>query len=92
MTAQISCSHLEPLVDAARAAGGKIGEVSTGWSEARVVVEFQTAMSEALRLRADSVAPPLRYYSYAGSPHNRPDEGFVCENCKVVLSFPARRA
>jgi len=88
MKPQLTCSHLEPLVEQVLAAGCKVGNVSTGWSKAKVVAELLPAMPDTMRGTITGGASHLRYYKYIGSPHNKPDEGFVCDNCHVVISFP----
>ena len=86
-----ACEHLEPLLNLALAEGCSIEGVSEGWSEAKRVLGLVPGMPSKLKESALGVQPPVEYYSYAGSPHNAPDEGFFCSICKVGLSFPLPR-
>ncbi|CAA9312187.1 MAG: hypothetical protein AVDCRST_MAG68-1428 [uncultured Gemmatimonadetes bacterium] len=86
-----SCEHLEPLLNRALANGCSIVDVSEGWSVACRVVELGPAFPEALRSAAQDIQSPVRYYTAVGSPHNEPDQGFFCDNCKVGIAFPGER-
>jgi len=63
-------------------------EVTEGWSRVARVVSMAPAIPAASRVDFVNVTAPLRYYETEGSPHNKPDEGLVCEECKTALSFP----
>lgn len=86
-----ACEHLERLLALALAEGCSISGVSEGWSEARRVLDLVPCMPKSLKEAAGSVEAPVVYYAYEGSPHNQPDEGFFCRNCKVGISFPLRQ-
>jgi len=84
-----TCDHLEWLLTQAIEFGCSVAEVSSGWSEARLVVHLSLGMPAALRT---PVSAPVRYYSSPRTPHNAATEGFYCASCKVGLSFPAASA
>ena len=84
-----TCDHLKLLFTQAIESGCSVAEVSTGWSEARLVVHLFPGIPAALRA---PVSAPVRYYSSPRTPHNAANEGFYCTSCKVGLSFPAASA
>lgn len=87
-----TCSHIEPLYSQARSLGCSVKEISSGWSEARLVVHILQPLPTDLRSASGGVAAPVRYYSSPRTPYNPADEGFYCTDCKVDLSFPAASA
>ena len=84
-----TCEHLEPVVSRAMELGVAPIQESSGWSgEVRRVVHMSESLPQALRPQVASLGAPLRYYLSEGSPHTEPDEGLVCVECGVGLSFP----
>ena len=82
------CQHLTTLHSQAIALGCRTGETTEGWSKVNVVIELLPSMPSALRNVTSSILKPIRYYASPRTPHNPADEGFICDECKVALSFP----
>lgn len=83
----IACIHLEPLLNEAVQLGAKVSEVVDGWSKVNRVVLMTDRMPAETAAHAVN-KPGLRVYKNHGSPHNAPDEGFICDACGVAVSFP----
>ncbi len=81
---QLACAHLKPLLDEAIHAGCALTEVSDGWSKVKRVLHMSSSLPTAMH----NSSATARYYKQAGSPHNAPEEGFICDLCGVALSFP----
>jgi hypothetical protein len=88
MTPLLSCAHLEEMLHLAEAAGCRVREVSDGWSKVSKVISMEPELPDSIRAAGFPDQPNVRYYATTGSPHNQPDEGFVCGVCEVALSFP----
>ncbi|MBB5407661.1 hypothetical protein HDG34_001593 [Paraburkholderia sp. HC6.4b] len=85
---KILSPHIDHAVQIAVAAGNSVKEVSEGWSKVRQVVHMTSRMSEAVRNDIQSQIPSLRYWSSDRTPHNPAEDGFICEEYQVGLSFP----
>ena len=84
-----ACAHLEPVLTLALAEGCSIVAVEEGWSEAKRVVSLVPKMPEGVKTLP--VEEPVKYYSFSGSPHDPPDEGYFCHSCKIGISFALPR-
>ncbi|PPU72230.1 hypothetical protein XmelCFBP4644_12155 [Xanthomonas melonis] len=82
-----ACPHLQALYAQALQAGCTVREVSCNWSRANRVLDFAQPLPAALREQAPHDARVV-YYHAPAAPHWPGDEGFCCEQCRVVLAFP----
>jgi hypothetical protein len=55
------------------------------WSDS-YVHGFIEAMPDEIRF-AGANDPSLDFYSFAGDPHNRSDEGFIDRSAKIAIAF-----
>ena len=78
---------VDRAISLAEEAGNAVVEISTGWSKMREVVVMRDPLTNPLRCEIQKIKG-LRGYRYAGTPHNRAEEGFVDDNEKVEISFP----
>lgn len=78
---------IEKAVLMAEAEGNRIEGVSTGWSKVSEVIYFEFPMTDKVREKIAGI-PDLTYWKEDGTPHNRPEEGFVDEEDKVGITFP----
>ncbi len=67
--------------------GNSVQEVYDGWSTLEQVVFFKK-MSPELSVKIRLELPSLRYFSTDRTPHNKADEGFICDEYKVAVSYP----
>jgi len=84
-----ACEHLKSIFDSVVESGVTNFNTSTGWSKLDKVIEFNEPVNAQINAILQSVELPLKYYSYQGTPHNKPDHGVVCNQCKISLSFPS---
>ena len=52
------------------------------------VIFFSKKMTSELRDKIKQEEPGLRYFSTEKTPHNSADEGVICDECKVAISYP----
>ncbi len=81
-------SHINHAIELSLAAGNEVKEVSYGWSRVSCVVFFCEKMSWDLRVKIEREEPGLRYFSTEPTPHNKADEGFICDQFSVAISYP----
>ena len=81
-------SHIERAIDIALAAGNCVKEVSEGWSNTDLVIYMTNRLTPEVRHSIETKEPSLKYWSVNGTPHNLPEEGFICDEFKVAVSFP----
>lgn len=81
-------SHINHAIELSLAVGNEVKEVSYGWSGVNCVVFFSEKMSWDLRAKIEREEPCLRYFSTTATPHNKADEGFICDECNVAISYP----
>jgi hypothetical protein len=84
-----ACEHLKSIFNSVIESGISNFHTSAGWSKLDKVIEFNEPVNAQITDMLKSVELPLKYYSYQGSPHNKPDHGVVCNQCKISLSFPS---
>jgi hypothetical protein len=83
-----TCIHLEPLFELINSEKKIEYVASTGWTKMKLVLQFKQPVPRKFCFDLLSVESPLKYYAFKGSPHDKPDEGVVCEECKISISFP----
>ena len=83
------CQEINTIIKMALDSGNEIKEESEGWSKAKQVISMKRNLDSILKNKIKNEITKLRYWKYDGSPHDEPDEGFTCDECKVVISFPA---
>jgi hypothetical protein len=81
------CKEIDKAINVCRHHGLPVKEITSGWSEARTVVEISGRLTQQVKDDILAAVPELEYWTYKGSPHNSPDEGFICRRCSVVISF-----
>ncbi|WP_263062898.1 hypothetical protein [Dickeya dadantii] len=80
--------YIDHAIDLSLAEGNLVQEISNGWSNLEQVIFFSKKMSPELRVKIKSEVPTLRYFSTDRTPHNKADEGFICDEYKVAISYP----
>ncbi|WP_148042039.1 hypothetical protein [Dickeya undicola] len=80
--------YINHAIDLSLAEGNLVQEISDGWSNLEQVIFFSKKMSPELRVKIKSESPTLRYFSTDRTPHNKADEGFICDEYKVAISYP----
>lgn len=85
------CPEINVVIKMASDVGNEIKNISEGWSNAKQVISMEKKLDVLLKNKVEAELKKLKYFNYVGSPHNEPDEGFVCEDCKVGISFPITR-
>lgn len=83
----IECKEINSAISICRGFGINVQRTSAGWSNAKVVVDMDGKLSKEIKEHVQKAEPELEYWSYKGSPHNQPDEGFRCKHCGAVISF-----
>ena len=83
----IECKAINNAISICRGLGIDVQDASAGWSNAKVVVDMEGKLSAEMKEQIQKAEPDLEYWSYNGSPHNQPDEGFKCQRCGAVISF-----
>lgn len=79
---------IDIAVEIACRGGNSVREVSQGWSKAQMVVHMRRILESPVRAEIEATCPSLRYWRSERSPHNSPEEGFICDEHRVGLSFP----
>jgi len=79
--------YIDAAILLAEAEGNSVVEISTGWSNVKEAVYMKFPLSEDLRRTLEAIHQ-LEYWIEYGTPHNRPEEGFVDRAQKVDISFP----
>ncbi|GMQ38089.1 hypothetical protein EAI6_23410 [Enterobacter asburiae] len=45
-------------------------------------------LTENVRVLIEASEPSLRYWHTDRTPHNPPEEGFICDKHKIAITFP----
>ncbi|POE23397.1 hypothetical protein BV923_05315 [Pectobacterium odoriferum] len=80
--------HINHVIELSLAEGNSVKEVSYGLIEFSQVMFFSEKMSQKLCIEIKNQEPMLRYFSTNRTPHNKADEGFICDEYKIAISYP----
>lgn len=84
---KINCPQISYALKILEGSGNEILEVTQGWSNVKEDIRMKHGLTADLKDRILHKEPGLEYWSYKGSPHNSADEGFVCKQHSVSISF-----
>lgn len=68
--------------------GNSVKDIVEGWSKIDQVIYMSGPLTNDVRLHIESAEPSLRYWSSEKTPHNKAEEGFICDEYKVAITFP----
>ncbi|KML67182.1 hypothetical protein [Pectobacterium peruviense] len=80
--------HINNAINLSIIEGNSVKEISDGFEDLVTVVFFSKKISQQLCFEIKRQEPTLRYFSTARTPHNKADEGFICDEYKVAISYP----
>lgn len=82
------CEHLKPILDHELRIENKIKEISTGWTKVDYAVYLEKKMDIDFEKNNLQLTDYVRYWEFKGTPHNNPEKGFTCDNCKHAITGP----
>jgi hypothetical protein len=85
------CPEITIALELAEQTGNSVKEFSDGWSKVKEVFAMEKKLTSELKKDIQDKLPTLEYWTDPGSPQLEPDEGFVCRDCAVSISFPIKR-
>jgi hypothetical protein len=85
---KVNCPQVSCALEILKESGNEILEVTQGWSNVKEDLRMKHVLTVELKDRILLKEPDLEYWSYKGSPHNTPDEGFLCKQHSISISFP----
>ena len=80
--------NIDRAIQMAIGDGNSIKEVSDGWSKVKQVVHMNGKLSPFVRSEIQLQVPSLRYWVADRTPHNAAEEGYICDDHLVGLTFP----
>lgn len=86
----VHCQEINQAIKFAKVENNNISEISDDWSKVSQVVYMKENLTPLLKEKIISKILEIKYWEDPGSPHYPPSEGFLCEKCKVVISFPKK--
>ena len=86
-----NCHQIDLALDIAKAHENSISELVDGWTKVDRVIYMNQPLTSALKDEIKKKTSTLRYRSFAGSSHYPADEGFVCDEHSIAISFPVKK-
>lgn len=80
--------YIDHAIDFAKRKGNSINEIVDGWSKVEQVIYMSSPLSNEVRQLIETSEPSLRYWNAERTPHNPAEEGFICDEYKVGITFP----
>ena len=80
--------HIDHVIDLAANDGNNVKDIIEGWSKIEQVVYMSSKLTNDIRQLIEISEPSLRYWSAKKTPHNQAEEGFICDENKVAITFP----
>lgn len=84
---QTNCPEIASALNLASASGNEVAEITKGWSKVVEDVVMQRALTFELKEKIKAAVPSLEYWNIT-DPHYSPEEGFICNEHKVSMTFP----
>lgn len=84
----IKSPHIDRAVQIATGTGNSVREITEGWSKVQQVVHMAGPLTIDVKHDIQRQIPSLRYWSAERTPHNPAEEGFICDEYQVGMSFP----
>jgi len=82
------CDSLKPILSDVLVEGNSIVEIIDGYSDTIMIFSMKYPLSKKIYQKYISLNPDVKYWSYKGSPHNKPDNGFKSLKDSEAISFP----
>ena len=84
----INSQNIIHAVQIAIDAGNSVKEISEGWLKVQQVIYMKYRLTSVVRKKIALEEPTLRYWISERTPHSPAEEGFICDQHHVGLSFP----
>lgn len=86
-----NCKQINSILDLSKKYGNAVLEVVNGWAKVKTVVYMKLPLSVELKEKINQEDANLRYRKFDGSPHYPADEGFICDEHSIAISFPVQK-
>lgn len=80
--------YIVHAIDLATSKGNSVSDIMDGWSKVEQVVYMSSILTNEVRQLIETSEPSLRYWNAEKTPHNRAEEGFICDKYRVAIAFP----
>ena len=88
---KISCPQIIFALDLLKSASNEVVEVSCAWSAVKEDYRMKSELSNELREKIKLEQPALEYWKMTDDDHYAAEEGFICHDHKISISFPVRK-
>lgn len=85
---KIKCDKIDKMIISLEKSGNAVRDCVAHWGKYEQVILMEKKLENSIVLEIQNHYPSLRYWHVEGTPHNRPEQGFTCEECMVSISFP----
>ncbi|ENT3299180.1 hypothetical protein ACFEY4_004022 [Enterobacter asburiae] len=83
-----NCLSINNAVNLAVSSGNSVQSIIKTWTKIERVVYMAKELTENVRVLIEASEPSLRYWHTERTPHNPPEEGFICDKHKIAITFP----
>lgn len=80
--------YIDYAIALAKSKGNSINDIVDGWSKVEQVIYMSSPLTNEVRQLIETSEPSLRYWNAERTPHNLAEEGFICDEYKVGITFP----
>lgn len=84
-----NCPEIDLAVKLSEDTGNKVSQVSFGWSAVNKDISMCNYFDSQLKEKIKSEITTLEYWNSVTDSHYEPEEGFLCKEHRVSISFPA---
>jgi hypothetical protein len=86
----MNCHQINLALKIAEIEGNGISEVVEGWTKIKKVIYMKQPLNPALKKQISKQVSNLRYRIFEGNLHYLADEGFICDEHSIAISFPLK--
>lgn len=87
---QIKCPEITCAINILKSNGNDIVEEIESWSGVKLDINMAKPLDLDSKNKIVSDIKELEYWEYQGSPHNPADNGFVCKQHSISITFPLK--
>lgn len=86
-----NCVQINLILELAAAEKNEVSESAEGWSKIDKVIYMKNTLSITLKNKIEQQVSNVRYRKFDGSSHYPADEGYICDEHSVAISFPLKK-
>lgn len=86
-----NCKQINLIIDFLKKHENTVLDVTDGWTKVKTVIYMKLPLNVEMKREIQKENSSLRYRKFDGSLNYPADEGFICDEHSVAISFPVKK-